>query len=180
MGYPNFVSGDVLNASDMNAVSGWLIKSQTFTTQDPFDLTGVFSSDFRNYKIMLEIKGSATAALNAQFLSGTNTPYTLTNYYRYGFYVSGASTFNGFSQANQANMFITNVSTANNSPVEMTVFAPNVTDRTYLMLQAFDPSSGLQIMLHHQVDASTQFTGMRFDAASGSVSGLIRVYGLRD
>jgi hypothetical protein len=180
MPVPDFSPGEVLTAAAMDSIGLWKINSSTFTTQDPFDLTGIFSSTYRNYKIIMEIKGSATAACNMQMLSGTNTPYTLNNYYRYGFYVGGGGTFTGLSAANQTNMFITNTSTAHNSPIEMTIFAPNVSDRTYAMTQSFDPSSGLQIILHHQIDAATQFTGLRFDAASGSVTGNVRVYGFRD
>lgn len=157
-----------------------LVKTESFTTQDPYDLTNIFSSNYRYYKILMEVTGSSVSALSAQFLSGTNTPYTLANYYRYGFYVSGAGTYTGFSQATQTNMFITNSTTAHASPVEMTIFSPNTTDRKYVMLQSFDPNSGLQIVLHHQCDTNTQFTGLRFDAATGSISGRVRVHGYRD
>jgi hypothetical protein len=170
----------VPNAPAQNPTGMELVKTESFTTQDPYDLTNVFSSNYRFYKVLMEVTGSSVNALNAQFLSGTNTPYTLTNYYRYGFYVGGGSTFNGFSQANQTNMFITNSSSANASPIEMTIFSPNTTDRKYVMVQSFDPNSGLQIVLHHQCDTSTQFTGLRFDAAAGSISGRTRVYGYRD
>lgn len=182
MTYPSFSVGETLRAADMNAVSSWLIKSETFSAQDPYDLTSVFSSSYRNYKIYMDVFGSTSNALSAQFLSGTSTPYTSADYYRYGFYVGGSGSYTGFSQATQTNMFLTNLGTTSTqrSPIEITVFTPNETQRTYVFLQSFDPYSGLMIQLQHQCATTTAFTGMRFDPASGSVSGHVRVYGLKD
>lgn len=179
---PDFTPGAVLTAAQMDSVGLWLVKSQDFSAQDPLDVTSIFSSDFRNYKIYMDVYGSASVVLNAQFLSGTNTPYTSADYYRYGFYVGGAGTYTGYSQATQTNMFIDNIGTTSTqrSPIEMTVFMPNATQRTYLFLQSFDSYSGLMINLQHQCATTTAFTGMRFDATSGTITGSIRVYGMRD
>lgn len=180
MGFPSFATGEVLTAADMNAVGMWLIKSETFTTADPYNLTSVFSSTYRNYQIIMDVKGSANSALYAQFLSGTTTPFTSALYYRYGFYVTGAGTYTPFSASLQTEMFVTNTSTTYESPIVMTVLRPNISNRPYVFIQSFDPNAGLAIHVQHQVDTTTQFTGIRFDAASGSVTGRVRVYGYRD
>lgn len=158
-----------------------LVTTQTFTTQAPYDLTSVFSDSFRQYRILMEVQGnSAHTALNCQFLSGTNTPFTSANYYRYGFYVTGGGTYNPLSAATQTSMFLTNVNTVLDAPIEMTFFRPNIAARKYVFTQGFDPHSGLQIILHQQVDTNTQFTGLRFNAASGNITGRLSVYGYRD
>ena len=158
-----------------------LVRSETFSTQDPYDLTGIFSSSFKSYKIFMDVFSSVGAtAFSAQFLSGTNTPYTINNYYRYGFYMSGP-TFNSFYQANTTDMFcgnIGNVSTQR-TPIELTVFMPNETQRSYMFVQSFDPYSGLMVQVQHQCAVTNSFTGLRFDGATGNVSGRVQVYGLR-
>ena len=70
MSFPVFASGDVLNASDMNAVSGWLVKTVTIgagVTSVP--VTSCFSADYENYRIVFSggtgsIEQSAVIQLN--------------------------------------------------------------------------------------------------------------------
>ena len=46
MSFPVFASGDVLNASDMNGVGLWLVKTQTIGTGvSSVVVTGAFSAD---------------------------------------------------------------------------------------------------------------------------------------
>ena len=55
MTYPVFASGDVLNASDMNAVGMWLVKTQTIgTAVSSVQVTNAFSTNYRNYLILLD------------------------------------------------------------------------------------------------------------------------------
>ena len=54
MTYPVFATGDVLNASDMNAVGLWLVKTQTIGSGvGSVAVTGAFSADYDNYKIIV-------------------------------------------------------------------------------------------------------------------------------
>jgi hypothetical protein len=53
MTYPTFNNGDVLPASDLNAIGLWLVKSQTVGTGvSSVTVTGAFSADYDNYKII--------------------------------------------------------------------------------------------------------------------------------
>ena len=52
MTFPVFASGDVLNASDMNAVGLWLVKTQTIgSAVSSVSVTNAFSSNYENYYI---------------------------------------------------------------------------------------------------------------------------------
>ena len=51
---PDFTTGQVLTAAQMNAVGLWLVKSQTIGTGvSSVTVTNAFSADYDNYKIML-------------------------------------------------------------------------------------------------------------------------------
>lgn len=50
---PDFSVGQVLTAAQMNAVGLWLIKTDTITSGSSKEITGVFSADFKNYKIII-------------------------------------------------------------------------------------------------------------------------------
>ena len=63
MTFPVFAPGDVLNASDMNAVGLWLVGSAAFTTTTGFNLPdNSFSSTYTNYRLMVKITATATDA----------------------------------------------------------------------------------------------------------------------
>jgi hypothetical protein len=61
MTYPVFALGDVLNASDMNAVGLWLVKTQAVPAGGTaFTVTSAFSADYDNYRIVFNnIGGNA-------------------------------------------------------------------------------------------------------------------------
>ena len=77
MTYPVFASGDVLNASDMNGVGLWLVKSQTVGTGvSSVNVTGAFSADYNSYKI---VWSGGAASGNTQI--GLRLGATATGYY---------------------------------------------------------------------------------------------------
>ena len=53
MTYPTFTNGQVLPASDLNAIGLWLVKSQTVGTGvSSVTVSNAFSADFDNYRII--------------------------------------------------------------------------------------------------------------------------------
>jgi hypothetical protein len=55
MTFPSFSSGEVLRATDMNAVGLWLVKSQTVGPgAGTVAITDCFNSDYRNYRVTFE------------------------------------------------------------------------------------------------------------------------------
>ena len=77
MSYPVFASGDVLNASDMNAVGLWLVKSQTIGSGvGTVVVPNAFNSTYDAYRIVVT-GGTGTTAGNslAVQLTGATTGY---------------------------------------------------------------------------------------------------------
>lgn len=68
MSFPVFASGDVLNASDMNAVGLWLVKTQAVAAGGTaFTVTNAFSADYDNYRIIFSNIGGASG--NSAFMT---------------------------------------------------------------------------------------------------------------
>jgi hypothetical protein len=166
-----------------NQVGLRLVRSQNFTASDPLDLTGIFSSSYVNYKIYVTYFGSVAGQLTMQMFSGTNTLFTGSAYFRYGFaYTAGGSFTNqAVSGANFLGIAQHVTSASQQTSMEMTFFHPNSnSQRKYIHSNWFDANTGGMNLLQMQVVDNTAFTGIRLDAASGSITGQVRVYGLKD
>jgi hypothetical protein len=75
MTYPTFNNGDVLPASDLNAIGLWLVKSQTVGSGvGSVAITSCFNSDFRNYRVTFEggSQSGNNLALQLQFANTVN------------------------------------------------------------------------------------------------------------
>ena len=183
MPVPDFSPGEVLTAAAMDSIGSWLVKTQDFTTADPLDLTGIFTSNYNFYELYLDYYGSSAAAtLNLQFFSGTNTIYTSSNYYRYGFNVStaGVLTNGQFGPTSSLPLAIASTSATQQTAVKMTFMSPNGSGRKYIFSQFFDPTTGAVWFFNSQVVETTAFTGIRLDASAGTITGKIRIYGMRN
>lgn len=85
MPVPVFTAGETLDASEMNAVGLWLIKTQTVGTGvSSVTVTGAFSSDYQSYKIIYTGgAASSTGALNMKLGASTTTYYSAAVYALY-------------------------------------------------------------------------------------------------
>ena len=189
--YPNSfdpVANGAQNIQDLaEAVNdgggSWLVRSVDFTAADPLEVLGIFDNKYLNYKVYLTYFGSVQTVLGLRMFSATNTEYTLSNYFRYGFSYSGAGTFTNqiVSGANSITLATHVTSSAQQTSVEMTFFHPNSnSQRKYVHVQWFEAQTGTMVFYQCQVVDNLAFTGLRLDAASGSITGKVRVYGLRD
>jgi hypothetical protein len=93
MTFPSFSAGEVLTATDMNAVGLWLVTSRTSTgaTQQ---FNNVFTSDYRNYKIIITTSANSssvdvTARMRVGGVDTAGTGYS-TGGYRAQWSASGA------------------------------------------------------------------------------------------
>jgi hypothetical protein len=71
MTFPTFSAGEVLRAQDMNAVQGWLVKTQTIGAGvASVTVTGAFSADYDNYVITVS-GGTSSTNTTLNFRCGT-------------------------------------------------------------------------------------------------------------
>lgn len=177
MGYPVFAAGDVLNASDMNAVGLWLIKTQTIgTAVASVPVTSVFSSSYDNYLITVN-GGVGSVAQNIGLQLGS----TVTGYYGGQMTVTTAGAFAGTGMNNAANFTLAGISTTTNNYLNATLFDPFNTKTTRLhSVRGDDRTAGSYGTTTGFLNDTTSYTGFTLIVAGTMTGGTIRVYGYRN
>jgi hypothetical protein len=175
---PDFTTGQVLTAAQMNGVGLWLVKTQTVGSAVPdVTVTDAFSADYDNYKI-LYTGGTASGAvgpLNMKLGSSTTGYYSVGTY---GLYtgttgiVSNNNVLGYWYYAGSANNVVGNI-------LNIDVMEPfNSAKYTHFngffnVVDVAGTTGG-----YHAVNAS--YTSFTLTPGSGTISGgVISVYGYR-
>jgi len=188
---PDFSVGQVLTASQMNAVGLWLI-TPTVTSVGGTAATvsgGVvsigsgntsvtitaFSADFDNYLMTLHgvLAASANPGLYVQFGAATTSYYSVTPYYAYD--ASG----DGAVKRNNGSELVAGFVGANHFASNTYIFAPHDTQRTAVTGNyAGDLYNGT---FSGMLANNTSYTNVKLSLPSNSfVAGKVRIYGIRD
>lgn len=177
MTYPSFSSGDILTASDMNAVGLWKITSQTIgSAVSSVTVTGAFSSDYDNYKVIIS-GGSASTNLDLRLTLGSTT----TGYYYAQYYVV-FSTATGNETAGNNAAYIP-VAGASSTSLNGTfdVISPNLAENTMVYSSAYLSSQTGAGWVNGYLDNTTQYTAFTLTTSTGTITGgTIKVYGYRN
>lgn len=184
MPVPDFSPGEVLTAAAMDSIGLWRVASGTLAGATT-DFVGCFSSNYTNYRIVIDqIAWTGTGDLYFRLLSGS-TPATGADY-AWAFNglsaIGAASNSNGNAQT--LGYFGTSNSGANNlavGAVSFDVYSPNVAVRTLFtgmgagVLSEYVSKAG---MASHNL--TTAYTGIRFLTGTAvQMSGNVTIYGYR-
>lgn len=176
---PDFSSGAIMTAAQMNAVGLWLVKKQTIgTAVTSVQVTGAFSADFDNYKIILT-GGASTdtfASLNLTFGS------TVTGYDRTGFFMIATPTFQGFYDVNVTSIVSAGIGTPNGLLMNADIYTPFLARPTGFESKAQRQTSNNRAFWTQAfVNNSTSYTGFTLTVSAGTITGgTIRIYGYRN
>jgi hypothetical protein len=176
MTYPVFASGDVLNASEMNAVGLWLVKTQTVGTGvSSVTVTDAFSANYNNYLITYNGGTSSSSGI-----IGLQLGATVTNYKTSYIYTSWNNTVAGVGSTSDTSFtrFGRHAGSAQ-SVGSCQLFNPFATAPTRFIgidISATDGGSYVGLM-----DNSTSYTAFTLIPNTGTLTGgTIRVYGYRN
>jgi len=175
MTYPTFTNGQVLPASDLNAIGLWLVKTQTIAASSSIAVTSAFSSDYNAYRIVMS--GFTNAASDIALLMTLNGSAGATYKYWSNFWQYGAAAGNASSAGTTS--WICGWSSTAGGNLSMDIINPNLATQT-----AFNSANSTTsyYMAQGGIEASNnQHTG--FTIACGSAfnaGGTIRVYGYRN
>lgn len=177
---PTFSAGAVLTAAQMNQLGMFKTADLTFSGSSGVELQDCFSSDFNNYLVQVVYYGSASTNTQTRFIADTGTIDTAATYNRFGFYWNNG--VNGFNQsANTSDFVINHGSTATDpSTAQITIYSPNLATRTMTTSNGYSGDSGLTTFLSFNKATTTTYTGLYFFPTSGTITGKITVYGLRN
>jgi hypothetical protein len=143
MSYPVFASGDVLNASDMNGVGLWLVKTQTVGSGvTTVTVTDAFNTNYDAYRIIYT-GGTMSAATDMMFYFGATPPA------------------NGYSESQTFVRYDTGgtgVSTVNNQP-QWTFVGGGDTNGCFIQMDVYNPfNSGVRKYMTFSGLSATVFT----------------------
>jgi len=176
MTYPTFTNGQVLPASDLNAIGLWLVKTQAVGTGvSSVTVSSAFSADFDNY--MVTYSGGVGSTLhNMRLQLGSAT----SGYYGFGAYGTFAgATVSGVNDNNAATFRYVGGGDAYGSTLRATLITPYATGLTSInAIIDTGTSFGTYVGRYYP---DTQFTAFTMSPDSGTLTGgTIRVYGLRN
>lgn len=177
MTYPVFATGDVLPASDMNAIGLWLVKSQTVGSGvSSVTVTGAFNANFDNYLITYTGGVQSTTVDGFLRLGASTTNYAFQIIYA----AFGAGSVSTYGLASSSSFLYAISGDANGSWMNCQLFNPFKT--TYTTLNAAIVGSGTTPIylggMHKTAASYTDFTiGPNLGTLTG---GTIRVYGMRN
>jgi hypothetical protein len=195
MGYPDFVSGDVLNASDMNAVGLWRVTGCTVssvggtaatasngvitigTSNTSVTVANAFSSDFQSYRIFIENLDTNGTASHLFQLSGI----TGSVYYSGGSYGSwGTAAQTGFGNAATTTWTLSaNVVAGLGTVMTIDITNPNIARRKYGFNTA--QTGNGHLTFNHLIASTSTATGFVISKSGETMTGgTIRVYGYRN
>lgn len=194
MGFPAFNSGDIFYASDANAIGLWKITNATATftggtagsvsngtvtigtNNTAVTVSSAFSSNYNNYKIIVN-GGAGSTALNLQLQLGATT----TGYYcgYNGVTFAGVATIDS---DNNGTIF-TGVGQGTTSSLNMNldILSPNLAEPTYIGGFRVGGTAGAGFTFAGFLNDTTAYTAFTIQTSTGNMTGgTIRVYGYRD
>lgn len=184
MPVPDFSPGEVLTAGHMDSVGLWRVASGTLAGATT-DFVGCFSSNFDNYRIVIDrVAFSGTGDLFYRMLTGS-TPDTTSNYFHaYNGLSTAAAALNSTGSAQTSGYIGISNNGANSLQIghaSFDIYSPNIAQRTFFVgagsgvLTDFYNRTG---MTAHNV--LTAFTGLRLTTNSAvTVTGNVTIYGYR-
>lgn len=162
-----------------------LIRSVSFSNSTAVNVDGVFSSDFRNYKIIVGMRPISTQTGDAVIqLRSSGSNISAINYVWQGYNQNASNAPIANNGAQSGGWYLTNYYSATDYSAftELTLFSPNETAFTgYQATTSFDwigPTYYSRTM-HGFYPATTVADGFRI-VPNPACNGYIRVYGYRD
>jgi hypothetical protein len=175
---PDFTTGAVLTAAQMNAVGLWLVKTVTIgagVTSVP--VNDCFPSDFSHFKIVIDNTDTNSTASHDIQLQGITTSTYLSG----GNFMSWAATsITGYGPTFNTTWIVSaNVTAGTATLIHMDIWNPNNTRRKFMSGTAMAGNG--HFFTNHLCTSSTVATGFDLGKSGNTMTGgTIRVYGYRD
>jgi hypothetical protein len=160
------------------------IFSQTFSGVSTVSVSNIFTSSYRNYKIIIDnCVGVVTNGLYLRFRQNT-TDYSTSNYQNQFLQASGSTIAASRSGALSYGELGTNSSGSDRTVVQLDVFNPQIATYTHAIATTFCGLSGVGPRIdtaYNWVYNTQVFDGFTFYSSGGTnISGNLTVYALRN
>ena len=180
---PDFTTGQVLTAAQMNAVGLWFIKDQVIgSAVSTVTMTNAFTDDYDDYRIIVSgFTPSANAGLSFQFVDSNGNNVTGSNYGLAGFFQNGGSTLTGEFFATNGSWPVARVEGSTPNSFIFDITAPKKAEKSTSITATWGNSGGLAAFRILKHFLATGYPSFRLFPDSGTITGgTIRVYGYRN
>jgi hypothetical protein len=177
---PDFTSGAVLTAAQMNTIGLWKVGSTTITSATTAVLDGCFSSDYRDYLLIVDVTGgTGNLELAMQFRVGGVAAATNYNYANFGTFPNGTVS-SGTTGGAATSAALTFVPQTQQSSFSYYIGQPNLAVFTSFSGDWLYDDGSAQIMRRTigRHKTATAYTGVQV-FTSAAWTGKITVYGYR-
>ena len=176
---PVFSAGAVLTASQMNKVGLWLVDEQSFSATPTWKVTSVFTSDFKNYRLVLNCTTGtgAAAQIQGQMLVGTTATGGVV-YYNHLQGIMYSGTVENTSNNGASNWYCVRTNGDEWSNM-FDIFNPQVAKKTFFTSLGQDTNQ--RYHAGGYINNSTQYDGIQFhNSGNHNMTGTVAVYGYRN
>jgi hypothetical protein len=177
------------NSPAQNPTGLELIKTQTFTTSSSIDVDNCFSSNFDNYRVVVQwLQNTSTTISYLKFKDSGGVVSTAYASRSNGSYrAGGANVFGEYLNDNAltatVGIFIGSVGSTYRGYATFDVLSPNLAQQTNLMGQfmstQYSTNTLINVMLGGWQDSTTSMVGMNLYPSGGTMTGIVSVYGYR-
>ena len=177
MGFPSFASGDILTATDMNAVGWWLVKTQTVGTGvSSVTVTGAFSSTYDNYRIIYSGYSHNTSLVWIAFQFDASRT---TGYYGAAQFIDSGGVITTQGTSDLGRFLVSRSSSTTTGPTTVCeVSQPAAANRKGVY--GISNGGGTVVIHGGEYQSTSTFTQFVLSPSLGTLTGgTIRVYGYR-
>jgi len=181
MTFPVFASGDVLTATDMNAVGLWKVSATTFSAASSHSVNNCFSSDFDAYRVIAHFSSSTSLTSTMRLRVG-------------GVDNSGASSYGitilrafdsttGSSTSNTSSFGFSGTAQGAITTIAFDIWQPALAVNTVingLTTQGMIAENAKTSTFWGRHDVNTAYDGFTIIASTGNITGYVKVYGYRN
>jgi hypothetical protein len=178
MPVPDFSPGEVLTAAAMDSIGLWLVKTQTVGTGvSSVTVTGAFSADYDNYKIIIS-GGSASASADLRVQVGASVTGYYAGYSRVSF---SAGAVTGRNDNDAVRFQACGATSTNGHAANFDLNMPFLSAFTYFSAPVLFPATGDSAGFGSGfLNNTTSHTALTISPSTGTLTGgTIRVYGYR-
>lgn len=182
---PDFTTGQVLTAAQMNAVGLWKITTQAIGSSG-LDVNGCFTSDFYSYRIIINVTSASAVTSLYMRLRNAGTNNTSSNYY-WSYAQSIIGTTNNVSTGPDSGWRVVPLRTTSfPSHVSMDIYGPQkASQKTMYTSFATSDNNGAGSWAAWAgggiFDLTNQFDSFTIFPSSGTITtGQVSVYGYND
>jgi len=159
-----------------------LILTQSFSSVSSVAFEDVFSSGFRNYKLIGEVSG-LSGELRFRFFTSGTTEFTTSVYTFVGVGRDNSPTDRNNQESNTSFWQLEHT-TADQACFDYTIYKPYLTSDTFYsgtnLTERTAGSLYITMVQGGSVDSGTSFTGCNVYPDAGTVSGNISIYGIKE